>query len=897
VRYRPLLFAAIVPIALATTSYAAPTCTGPLPDPACGGRIVAEPRDSTSFHQFDGPLESLERSLKAMEALAPGFLEVKPLSDWTGNPTHTSFSGKPIWVVRVTDEAAPRDGKAQTAASLSVHGLEAAGREGGLRYIEDLARWAKDDRDHVMYSGDNGVPFAEVMRKTENWIAFTNSDGWAQGDLDNLGGTGFKRGNDNMQKDLNRDFATVGWFDRTGGRGIAESEPEIAGWTALVRTFPNLKTSTDIHGEITTPNDAFSDLIIPAGQWTPKRQDQVNQLSLNMIRTVERKFEEDGIVLADVLAMLPVDGATPRRPANVAASYDIVGYDDSGFMGDWFSQRQDSVHMDVENFLSNVAPNNVYVKEVEQAHAAAVRGNLEATIVESLFTDAVVPQADYGRVAYVDDPIRTKSDADYAADGVPGTGSDLFPGEEQVPYDVSRLDYFDTLRKAFGADVTAVTADQVVTADLSRFDTLVVTDMADLPQGSTVDKKAYVAALDRFAQQGGQLVLTDRAVKLTADLGIVAREALTLNRTDAGHVDFVAPLGDHPYEKGLVGKPSQTYYEVMLGFPSRNRSPNYGVARTAWEAAKGTTVATVGPQGSSSSPNTALGHVDRGAGRVTIFGSILPQAIEQLVVENVATPIATPHPHGLASYAVTITGGQVLDNVFAFEGANRTAPTEPGQPAQPGSPAQPGAPAARDLAAACPEGRVPGGSRQDIRGNTHERAIDCMIWWEIANGTSSTAYSPVPDVTREQMAAFVARLVQRSGGQLPAGAPDAFDDDNGRPYEASVNALAQAGIIDGRGARTFDPRGNVRRGQMAKFLVNAYEFRSDQTLRTSVDYFRDDDGDVFEPFINRSAAGGFTSGRDGRYEGGSPVRRDAMASFLARSLDLLVAEGTTPPKR
>ena len=77
-RYRPLLYAAIVPIALATASYAAPTC----PDGStalCNGRIVAEPEDSTSFHQFDGPAESLEGSLKAMEALAPGFLEVKPL--------------------------------------------------------------------------------------------------------------------------------------------------------------------------------------------------------------------------------------------------------------------------------------------------------------------------------------------------------------------------------------------------------------------------------------------------------------------------------------------------------------------------------------------------------------------------------------------------------------------------------------------------------------------------------------------------------------------------------------------------------------------------------------------------------------------------------------------------
>jgi hypothetical protein len=52
-----------------------------------------------------------------------------------------------------------------------------------------------------------------------------------------------------------------------------------------------------------------------------------------------------------------------------------------------------------------------------------------------------------------------------------------------------------------------------------------------------------------------------------------------------------------------------------------------------------------------------------------------------------------------------------------------------------------------------------------------------------------------------------------------------------------------------------------------------------------------------EPFIDKSGAAGFTNGRPGGgYEPSSAVRRDAMASFLARSLDLLVAEGTTPAK-
>ena len=682
-RLRPLLAVAAIPLLLTQTgSSAAPSCTTPGTEVVCGDRIVAEPERSVSFHQFDGPAESLEASLKAMEALAPGFLEVKTLEQWNGDPTHRSFGGRDLWVVRITDESVAPERKKQVAVSLSVHGLEAAGREGGLRYIEDLARWSNDEPDRLLYAGDTGIAFGTVMAQTETWIGFTNSDGWAAGDLTS-GSVGFRRGNDNTAgptslqggKDLNRDYATVGWFDRTGGRDLAESEPETAAWASLVRTrMPNLTTSADIHGEITTPNDAFSDLIIPAGQWTPTRQAQVDQLSQNMIKTVERKFAEQGVVLDELFGPLPADGATPRTPANVATAYDIVGYDDSGFMGDWFSQRQDSVHMDVENFLSNLAPNNAYVPLLAQAHVAAVRGNIEATIVEAMITDKVTATADYGRVAYVDDAQRISSDP-AVRDGVPGAGPAVAEGETQVPYDVSRLDYYGVLREAYGAVLQPVTADAVASrgeALLSSFDTLVVTDLSALP----ADGGAYLSALNAFARAGGQLVLTDRAVGLLDDLGVVDSAALTLNRTDAGHVDFLR--SDHPFEQGLVGKPSQTYYEVMLGYPSRGRAPNYGVERTAWESAGGTTVATVGDQGASTSPNTALGTLTRGLGQITIFGAILPQPIEELRLED-GTVIDTPHPHGLASYAVTISGGQVLDNVLSHRGVHRATPVVNGR--------------------------------------------------------------------------------------------------------------------------------------------------------------------------------------------------------------------------
>jgi hypothetical protein len=205
---------------------------------------------------------------------------------------------------------------------------------------------------------------------------------------------------------------------------------------------------------------------------------------------------------------------------------------------------------------------------------------------------------------------------------------------------------------------------------------------------------------------------------------------------------------------------------------------------------------------------------------------------------------------------------------------------------------------AREIFDACPQDRVPRDSRQDDDGNVHEFAIDCMVWYEIAKGTTLENYEPAVPVSRAQMASFIARLIEQSGGELPAEAEDAFSDDDGQaPHEENINKLAAAGIVAGKGDGTYDPQGTVTRAQMAKFIVEAYEFRSEEDIVVPGDYFSDDDGNVHEDDINKSAAAGFTNGRGGGYEPSGVVRRDQMASFLARTLDLLVEEGTAQAKQ
>jgi hypothetical protein len=216
--------------------------------------------------------------------------------------------------------------------------------------------------------------------------------------------------------------------------------------------------------------------------------------------------------------------------------------------------------------------------------------------------------------------------------------------------------------------------------------------------------------------------------------------------------------------------------------------------------------------------------------------------------------------------------------------------------------ATPGKAAPRTIDDSCPGARVPGSDFWDVAGNPHESSIDCVAWWQVAAGNSLVTYGPGGTVTRAQMATFIARLVNQSGGEFPDQPRDHFSDDDGSPHERSINQLAEVGVVGGVGGvggGRYAPAAAVSRAQMATFLVRACDHRSGGELAASRDYFGDDDGTPHEDNINKAAEAGFTGGTAaGSYSPGLRVNRAQMASFLARVLDLVVEEaGATPPER
>lgn len=123
-------------------------------------------------------------------------------------------------------------------------------------------------------------------------------------------------------------------------------------------------------------------------------------------------------------------------------------------------------------------------------------------------------------------------------------------------------------------------------------------------------------------------------------------------------------------------------------------------------------------------------------------------------------------------------------------------------------------------------------------------------------------------------------------------AADAFADDDGNIHELAINQLAAMGVVQGRLDGSFGPDDPLQRDQMATFLVNAYTQLAGGAPTSGTDFFPDDEGSVHESAINALAAPGVAAGStDGSYRPTAPVRRDQMASFIVRLLDLLIEAG------
>jgi hypothetical protein len=106
----------------------------------------------------------------------------------------------------------------------------------------------------------------------------------------------------------------------------------------------------------------------------------------------------------------------------------------------------------------------------------------------------------------------------------------------------------------------------------------------------------------------------------------------------------------------------------------------------------------------------------------------------------------------------------------------------------------------------------------DDAGSFHQADINRTAEAGITNGCDVGMFCPSDNVSRAQMASFLARAFA-----LPDATTDYFADDAGSIHEADINRVAQAGITLGCAPGSYCPHAFVTRGQMAAFLHRAMD--------------------------------------------------------------------------
>ncbi|MFA9431250.1 S-layer homology domain-containing protein [Egicoccus sp. AB-alg2] len=188
----------------------------------------------------------------------------------------------------------------------------------------------------------------------------------------------------------------------------------------------------------------------------------------------------------------------------------------------------------------------------------------------------------------------------------------------------------------------------------------------------------------------------------------------------------------------------------------------------------------------------------------------------------------------------------------------------------------------------------------DIADTPHRAAIECLARWEVVKGRDAgdgeRRYAPGGRVDRAAMASYVARALAPGTYEFPPredGDPDAFPDIVD-VHVPNINALADAGIVEGYPDGNYHQTRSVPRGQMASYVARAIETVTGTELPSAPGTFPDE-VPVHQENIDKLAAIGVVQGReDGTYDPQGVVTRAAMASYIARSLDYLAVLGLHP---
>jgi hypothetical protein len=704
IRLGTIVGVAVVLLSVAPAG-ATPVCTdgfkGGPPAALCGGRIFPEAEHAKTYVQYNEDPRGFSEyrdGILYLEQRYPRWISVFNLSKRYDDRNAVSAGpdrirpyepgdtgdGRNIWVVKITDHQVPDEGKQTLLFSLSVHGNEGGGREGGLRTAEDLAMAATNGgtiSDGVAnYTSTTGrVPefhsheVKDVLAQQVVYLVDFNVDGWAAGDHYNRPPGLYTRGN-SLGTDLNRQMPTVGRIN--GSRNPLEESEMLYGHRFMHEAAAEgpgglMAHGADIHGELNSR--AYVDIMYPAGQFDSVDHRRLmgiaervkSVIDATLYEGIQDEIEEatggnDGEGIEDLNENIP-GNAIPSKPAHWATVWDTLGYTDTGFIGDYIATDLAVTGMDYEIFLNHTAPEKVWNVYLQENHINGTRAMIKTSMAYSLYQEEEFSQGNVvvdpeGTAGFVVNPDTvTDTDEDGPGSGFSDVGANDQP-IEQVPYEVTNQRWFrDTNPMMPRPFVELASADVAADASvLDQVDTLVLADvpLPQDPQGRSVDPASYFANVRAWVERGGNLVLTDKALHALGPMGVVPASAVQ-------NVQVYQPYANirdlsHAMVAGLRSNARQLVEATLLGYGIGNTaSPMTIVTKAAWEGAGGATVATTGNGAGSSDDQTrtSIGELALGDGKIRILGGALPTATEN-----------NDHRYGLRDYAMTYTGLFIMEN-------------------------------------------------------------------------------------------------------------------------------------------------------------------------------------------------------------------------------------------
>ena len=172
-----------------------------------------------------------------------------------------------------------------------------------------------------------------------------------------------------------------------------------------------------------------------------------------------------------------------------------------------------------------------------------------------------------------------------------------------------------------------------------------------------------------------------------------------------------------------------------------------------------------------------------------------------------------------------------------------------------------------------------------LESSSAAQAIACIYALGITTGTSPTTYSPGTNVSRAQMASFVARFYKAlTGTDAPITDTPFTDVETTSSAYNDIGRIYGLGITTGTTPTTYSPGTNVSRAQMASFLARLYKATTGTQAPITDTPFTDVEttSSAYND-IGRIYGLGITTGTTPTtYSPAANVNRAQMASFLAR---------------